>query len=334
MNDETYLLIGACGYLGNNVARYLVSQGKELRCLVLQGEDTTPIAKLNAQIFVGNVCDKSSLIDAFTCDKPLYVIHAAGVITTQMKMDERIWNIIVNGTQNVVDMCEEYGAKLVYVGSVDAIASEANPICEPEEFYPDKMVTLYGKCKAAATNIVLNAASKGLFANVVMPSAVFGPYDYKNGMLSNLLTIYSRKARLPLIKGGYDFVDVRDVAQATVSAFSAESGQTFILSNRYASFLDVVNVVRSMLSLKKITALLPNWLACFVGNVVETFGKITKKTPLFTAYVVRLANSGKEYDNSKARRELRFTPRSIEESVKDTVAFMQERGKLPRIQTK
>lgn len=51
---------------------------------------------------------------------------------------------------------------------------------------------------------------------MVQPSGMIGPYDFLGGQMTTVFQMYL-KGRLPAgIKGGYHFIDVRDVAKAII----------------------------------------------------------------------------------------------------------------------
>ena len=83
---------------------------------------------------------------------------------------------------------------------------------EIKEFSPEKVVGGYARTKAEATQAVLAAVQGGLDAVIVQPSGIIGPYDHSGNHLVQLVTDYLG-GRIPVcVKGGYDLVDVRDVA--------------------------------------------------------------------------------------------------------------------------
>ena len=170
--------------------------------------------------------------------------------------------------------------------------------------------------------------SEGLNVSVIHPSGIIGPNDYGNSHLTNLiLKVASNKLHF-IVKGGYNFVDVRDVSDAVISAiYNAKKGECYIVSNRYASIKEICNIVCEYLNLKKVK-IVPFSLALFGSIFCELYYNITKKTPLFTKYSLYTLKTNSNFSNEKAREELGFKPRDLEETVKDTVDFLKNINKL------
>ena len=96
------------------------------------------------------------------------------------------------------------------------------------------MIGPYAKTKAEATQAVLEAVKQGLNAVVVHPSGIIGPYDNGNNHIVKLAKDYISGKLLAGVIGGYDFVDVRDVAKGCIAAVDkGEVGECYILSNRF-----------------------------------------------------------------------------------------------------
>ena len=70
---------------------------------------------------------------------------------------------------------------------------------------------------------------------IVHPSGIVGPYDrYKSNHLVQLMSLYLNRRLLLGVRGGYDFVDVRDVAEGVLlAAEKGRQGECYILSDRY-----------------------------------------------------------------------------------------------------
>lgn len=75
----------------------------------------------------------------------------------------------------------------------------------------------YAKSKASATELIFDAAQHGLSASVVFPSGIIGPGDVQCGSFTAMAKAFLA-GKLPIaVHGGYDFVDVRDVANGILA---------------------------------------------------------------------------------------------------------------------
>lgn len=324
----TYIITGACGYVGYAIVKELINKSKKVRCFALEGEDCSHLIELHADIYYGDIVTKKGLEELFDCDDKICAIHCASLVSTQTKINKAIYDTNVIGTKNIIDMCEKTHADLIYMGSVDAVPPINGKIADVH-FDPEKVYSAYAKTKAMASNLVLESAKRGLRAMILMPCAVFGPYDHKGGLVSSLVKIYLKPFRMPIIRGGYEFTDVRDIAFAAVSAAAnGKSGESYILSNEFFELKYVVDKMRSMEGLKPIKLVIPNFIAKAAGMIVEKISLITKKRPLFTAYMIDCVNTHVSYSCEAAKKDLGYSPRPFDETVKDTLDFMKTHGYL------
>ena len=126
--ERLYLLTGAAGNLGNNVAHELVSRGALVRALVLPGDKAAKLLPKELELFEGDVLDCASLRGFFEAppETELYVIHCAGIVSIGWNYNKRVHAVNVEGTRNVVSQCvASHVKKLVYVSSVHALPEAA-----------------------------------------------------------------------------------------------------------------------------------------------------------------------------------------------------------------
>ena len=84
---------------------------------------------------------------------------------------------------------------------------------EITDFNPDKVNGEYAKTKAEIAKYVLEKANnEGLDVCIIQPSGIIGPYDFGNSHLTQMILDFANGRLTACVKGGYDFVDVRDVA--------------------------------------------------------------------------------------------------------------------------
>lgn len=332
--NRLYLVTGACGHVGNTLVKQLVANGEKVRGLVLPKEDTSPLAGLpDVELVRGDVRDIKSLepfFDGAGYDE-VVCIHTAGIVSIASKFLQSVIDVNVKGTKNIVEMCLSHGVKrLVYTSSVHAIPElpEGQVIREVDHFEAGDVVGLYAKSKARATQIVLDGVRRGLDAVVVHPSGIIGPNDYGKGHLTQLVVDYVNGKLGACVKGGYDFVDVRDVADGILRAAErGRTGECYILSNRYYSVQELLGQLQQVGNLKKIRCVLPKWFVNMVAPLAELYYKIRRTSPLFTRYSMHTLFSNANFSHEKADRELGYTTRGLQETLRDTVAFLERIGR-------
>ena len=328
---KIYIITGANGFLGNNIIRILEKDAdNEIRAFVLKDDSIKSLENLNCKIYYGDVTNKESLSSIFenTNGKEVFVIHCAAIVYIKSKYNPLIYNVNVNGTKNIVDKVLELNAKLVYVSSVHAIPEKPNNdlITEVTNFNPDDVYGLYAKTKAEAAKYVMDAIkNKNLNACIVHPSGIIGPNDFGNSHLTQLIKVVSSGKLFACVKGGYDFVDVRDVAKGVTNACkNGIKGECYILSNRYITIKELCDLICDLQKRKRIKIILPISIAKLIAPLFELYYNLKKETPLFTKYSLYTLSSNANFSNKKARQYLDFKNRSIEDTIKDTTKWINK----------
>lgn len=324
-----YIVTGTSGFLGNNIIRMLEhDDNAEVRAFVLNGESISSLNNLKCSIYYGDVTKADTLNSIFdgSGDAEIFVIHCAAVVYIKSKYNSRVYDVNVNGTKNIVDKVLEYNAKLIYVSSVHAIPekSDGDLISEVSIFNPDNVVGLYAKTKAEAARYVMDSVKdKGLNACIVHPSGILGPYDFSNSHLTALVREIVR-GKLPMcVKGGYDFVDVRDVAKGIIMACDkGKKGECYIMSGEFVSIKKLADLVCDVVGKKRIKVVLPIVIAKIVAPFYEMYYNVKGKTPLFTKYSLYTLSSNSNFSNEKAKRDLGFVTRDITDTVRDMVMWI------------
>ena len=328
---KIYIITGANGFLGNNIIRKLeLDENNEIRAFVLKGDSIKALENLKCKIYYGDVTVKDSLSNVFenTDGKEVIVIHCAAVVYIKSKYNPVIYDVNVNGTKNIVDKVIESKAKLIYISSVHAIPEKPDNglITEITDFNPDNVHGLYAKTKAEAARYVIDAIEfKKLNACIIHPSGIIGPNDYGNSHLTQLIKEVANGKLFACVKGGYDFVDVRDVADGIISACKNNTkGECYILSNRYIAIKELCDLICDVQGRKKIKMVLPIGLAKLIAPFFEVYYNLKKQTPLFTKYSLYTLSSNANFSNEKAKEKLEFKNRNMKDTIKDTVEWINK----------
>ena len=324
---DKYLVTGATGFLGRVVAEELVRRKAQVHALVLHDDTYTDLLPKEVRTVIGDVCDKSSLSDFFAdADSRTCVIHCAGIVSVASRPGPRLYQVNVGGTWKVLRQCMEHDVgKMVYVSSVHAIPEKPKGciISEDCEFSPGLVDGDYAKSKAAATELVFDAAERGLNASIVFPSGIIGPGDLQGGSFTSMAKSFL-SGKLPFaVRGGYDFVDVRDVANGILACSeSGEPGKGYILSGCYVTIRRMLQLVGKAAKLKYRSICLPLGLARLAAPYYERRSLRERKPLFFTPYSVSVLASNGQFSHAAASERFAYQPRPIEETLGDMTAWL------------
>lgn len=333
--DRIYLITGAAGFLGSNICRILISSGKRVRALVLPGDKSTKYIPNEVEIVNGDLCDIPSLDRFFTLHDGMesVVIHAASIVTVSEEFNQKVMDVNVGGTKNIINQCLKHKEckKLVYVSSTGAIPElpKGNLIKEVSTFNPeenqDKVRGCYSQSKALASKAILDAVlEKGLDATIVHPSGILGPDDYALGETTRTL-IKIIKGEMPAgIDGSFNLCDVRDLAKACISAVdNGRKGECYILGNEEIRFKDFARLVAKAAGCKPPMIFLPGSIANLMADIMTRKAKKRGEKPMMTRFSVYNLMRNNSFDSSKARKELGYTTRSYEETMFDEINWLK-----------
>lgn len=336
MSETMYLVTGAAGFLGGTVCRQLINRGNKVRAFVLPNDPAIKFVPEEAEIVEGDLCDMNSLQNLFTVPNGIktVVLHIASIVTVNPDYNQKVMDVNVGGTRNIIDLCLEHKEcqKLVYCSSTGAIPEQPKgyKIKEVNHFEENKVVGCYSQSKALATQEVLNAVNKrGLNACVVHPSGILGPEDFAVGETTGTL-IKIINGEMPAgISGSFNLCDVRDLAQGTIQAADkGKKGSCYILGNEAVSFKDFTKLIVQESGCKKIGFFLPLGMAGFLAKIMEKQAKKTGKAPTLTSFSIYNLARNNDFDSSKAKKELGYTTRSYRETIRDEIKWLRAAGKI------
>lgn len=319
---------GASGHLGGNLVRALLAEGRTVR--VLGRSDRRAFDGLPVQVVGGDLSDPRAL--RVLMDGASTVFHLAGRISIAGPEGGLVDRTNVQGVRNVLDAFRDSGARrLVHCSSIHAFDTRPTDqvIDETRALALGDHQAPYDRSKAEGQRLVLEAARQGLDAVVINPTAIVGPYDFKvSRMGSVFLDIYH--GRFPmLIDGGYNWVDARDVARGALAAEQkGRAGESYLLSGSWVHICEVSRLIGRFTGRRTTTAAAPVWLASAASWFSLGWGRLLGVTPKFTPAAIVALQSHRQISHEKATRELGFSPRPFEETVRDTMEWFRQAGML------
>jgi len=316
------LVTGGTGFLGLHVTRALAARGDELRLLV---RPTSPLHLLGEVEFEparGDVTDPDSLREAMQGVERVF--HVAGVTSMRQRDRERVLDVNVGGTRNVLTEADRAGVeRVVHTSSVAGLgpAPRGGTADESQEYTGERLHNAYVDSKHEAELEVQRFAERGLGVVCVNPTFVLGPDD-PSGTSNQLVSRFLERQIPVYVDGALNIVDVRDAAAGQLLADEkGEGGERYILGGRNFT------LTRLFAELSRISGVPPPALkvpgqAALVG--IEALSRAGLPVPTSPDEV----RSGLEwwtYRSDKARRELGYTTRPQEETLEDAVLWQRQR---------
>ena len=329
-NPPCVAVTGASGHLGANLVRALLADGRRVRVLVRQS--TQGIAGLPVEVVRADVLDRPSLDAAFAGVGTVF--HLAAKVSAGWEPTKLVTQVNVLGTRNVLQACLGAGVRrLVHFSSIQALAPAAGAKLVEEtcplvaSAHPQRGA--YDVAKAAAEQLVLDASAGGLDAVILNPTAVVGPFDFQPSPMGELLLALAR-GRLPALvsRARHDFVDVRDVATAALAAERrGRRGERYLLPGARLSVVELAAKWAEVTGRAAPRLVAPMWLARIAAPFAPGWARVRGRRPRFTSDSLRMLRRSLPVTRAKAERELGYRPRPIEETLRDTWAWMQTAGR-------
>jgi dihydroflavonol-4-reductase len=324
---EAVLVTGATGFLGYHLVKQLNERGIRPRALVRRPGRRPVLDRLDVEVVPGDIEDAASLPPALAGVQIFF--HLAGLVSTLGADRARLRRVNVEGTRHVLATAHAAGVKRVVVtSSVAAVGTNRipEPLDEEADWDLHGLDYPYAATKRAAEAEALEWAARGLPVVVVNPSIVLGPEDFApTSGGQHLKELIER--RIPgFLPMGVSYVDVRDVAAGQLlAAEKGRPGQRYILS---AHNLTLEEFYRQACAIAGVPP--PRWrvplpLAYAGACVFEGMSALTGRPPRATRDVLRVAHRFSWFDARRARQELGWTPRPLQETLEDAIRWFRGR---------
>jgi dihydroflavonol-4-reductase len=319
---------GASGHIGSALVRELLAQGHTVRALLHR--DARGLEGLTIETAAGDLASEESLGRALSGTE--VVFHAAGLISISGSGARRLLAVNVEGTRRVIAACRAAGVRrLVHFSSVEALSAEPRGSVTDEErpLIEGRSGDPYAVSKAEGERVVRKAIDAGLDAVILYPTGVIGPYDFKPSLLGRALIAIARGEFPALVAGGFDWVDVRDVARAAAaSAEKGRAGSRYLVGGRWASLVELASLVCALTAARVPRIVVPALLAQAWAPVAAAASRVSGTPPLFTSYTLRTISDNRRVSWARAASDLGYQPRALEETVRDTCLWLAGAGCL------
>lgn|SRR5690625_5109496 len=319
---------GAAGYLGSNLTELLVEQGHEVVAIDRMNAEHWP----DSVTFVeGDVLDQAGMTAALEGVEVLY--HLVAMITLKQQ-DSVAWRLNTEGVRTVARAARAAGVRrMVHASSVHSFDQYDcdGRIDEDSPRSVGEGLPVYDRSKWAGEIALREVIAEGLDAVICNPTGVYGPVDHALSGLSRLNGILrdAARGRVPAsIQGGYDLVDVRDVALGlTLAAEKGRTGENYLLTGHPMEITAAMKIAAKATGRRGPAFAIPTGVVEKILPIAEPIAARFGSDVMSRAAMGALL-SNPYVDGTKARTELGYSPRPAEETIKDLVTFYLQTDQL------
>ena len=313
------LVTGANGFTGSHLVKTLQKRGDSVVGLVRKSSNLNRLADGQIDLVYGDITDRAALAQAMQGVDTVF--HTAAYVELGLVNAAEMERVNVEGTRAVLEVAQSVGvSKLVYCSTIGIFGdTQGKVIDETFERTQKDFSSAYDRTKYDAQKLVDQASAKGFPVVSVLPSGIFGVDDpHFMPVLNTFL-----KGRLKVWAGGQritGIVHVDDLAEAMMlAADRGQLGGYYILSSGDLTTRKMFEIFSQETGISA-PADAPEPVVRVVGNILDIIGRIFSwQPPIDRERVHYLYDRCVRVDATKARRELGWNPRSIEDTLKELV---------------
>jgi nucleoside-diphosphate-sugar epimerase len=321
-------LTGGTGYIGRALARRLAGAGHEVRALVRATSKVGPLQELGIATFVGDIGDRYSMREAMSGAD--WVIHAAADLDPGAPA-ERMRTANVQGSENVASLAFKLGvgrflsvSSIAWYGGSPADGSPATEESPPIQPFP----SLYSVTKHSGEQAIQEWAKRGLRVNTVYPSLVYGPPGKKEG--SNFFLRQILKGRIPAVVGAdrkASWVYLDDLVDGMLKVMDkAPAGRGYLMTGDVTTVRELIDRVSRLGGRRPPRLNLPIGVAHALMLAAIPVFKLSGRRPPLAPEQLQSLSRHWAFDDTRARTELGWTARTLDEGLPPTVEFLLAAG--------
>jgi len=327
----TFLLTGATGFVGGELARELVAARHQVRAVVRSPDKARDLAAIGVEIHRGDVTEKESMRQPMSGVDGVF--HVAGwyKIGTPDKSDAARVN--VDGTRHVLELASELSIPRIVYTSTLAVNSDTHGRVVDESYrFTGRHISVYDQTKADAHRVAEDFIARGLPVVIVQPGLIYGPGD-TSGVRTLLLDYLQRKLPVVPKQTAFAWGYVQDVARGHMLAMEkGQPGRNYFICGPVHTLVEGLEIAQSITGIPA-----PRWRVGpgplrVMSATMAMVENVMTLPPAYTSEGLRIV-AGVTYigNNARARNELGWRVRPLRDGLMETLWHeMTQLGMSPR----
>ena len=319
------LVTGGTGFLGGALLPLLARDGHALRVLARGPADDAEA--LGAEVLRGSLDDDDAIERALEGMEAVY--HLAGQVAFDPTSPAALYRLHVQATRRLLEACARRRVRRVVMASSSgtvAVSRTARVATEADEApleviggWPYYLSKLFQEKAALRLH-----RDTGLPLVVLNPSLLLGPGDKRLSSTDVVFKFLER--RIPAMPGGgLSFVDVRDAAAAFAAALThGAPGERYLLGGANLTFADFFGRLERLSGVAAPRLRLPSALNLAGARLLEQVHAWRNTEPDLGLPSTEMGECFWYCASAKARDALGFAPRDAQETLFETVRWLDE----------
>lgn len=318
------VVTGAAGYLGRHLTRHLIERETEVVAVLAPGESKGSLTKYpatNLRCVEADITVPATLDGIFTDAEVVY--HLAGLVSATGDV-ARMRSVNVDGVANVIDAATAAGALTVHVASISALGPTPNsPVGfdETHTYRPSKHLSAYEQTKRDGYLVAANPPTRAR-VRIAFPAGIYGGGGDTHGLsCSRFMEMYASH-RIPVVAPAdlvQSFVHVDDVADGLIRiAEAGRDGEGYVLSASVLTLGELLTKVAHRSERAAPVEIPRRWLRPLTPLIHGVSLLSADPDSIRNAWHL-VTNTPYAYRGDKARSELGWSPRSIDDGITDFI---------------
>lgn len=317
---------GANGFIGSHLVPVLLQRGHSVTCLVRDPHKAAKLAATGATLVAGDITQRESMREPMRGSEAVF--HLAGWYTIGNRDKARMRAINVDGARHTLELAAELGVpRIIHTSTVGVFGNTRGQI--PDESYRvgiEAMGSEYERTKWMAHYEVAEALQKqGAPVIIIQPGGVTGAGDTSPHV--SVFELFLQ--RMPVMfgeKSGLTFAHVDDIAEGHVLAMEkGQPGENYILAGPSLTYRQIFEELEKVSGIPATKLWAPGWLAAGMARVAGLFESLGARMPLSAEALGSLSDYTFWGSAEKAKRELGWQPRPIEDVLRETLEDVKTR---------
>jgi nucleoside-diphosphate-sugar epimerase len=322
------LVIGANGFLGSHVTRQLVAKGAtegyEVRAMVRPNANTRSIDDLELTRFHGDVFDDATLREAMDGVDDVYYC----VVDTRawLRDPSPLFRTNVEGLRNVLDVAVKQPGlrRFIFTSTYTTVGRRHGHVATEDDVISPRGLTPYVQSRVQAEDLVMQYVAEAALPAIAMcVSTTYGSGDW-GATPHGAFIAGAVFGKLPFMMNGIqlEVVGVDDAARAMIlAAERGHIGERYLVSERMLALNDVVRIAADEAGVAPPQRSISVPMLYALSALGSLKARLSGKDSQLSLASVRMMRAEADVDSSKAKRELGWQPRPVEESIREAARF-------------